>query len=59
MKRDEVNERLFKHMAEAWDSVQSFAKEKNISYRTAAFAIGIKRILEAEHSHKKLVVTEE
>lgn len=47
--RDEVNEALKEQMAKAWKDVSSFAKENELSYRTAAFALGISRILEAEH----------
>ena len=46
--REEVNEELEKKMRKAWRDVSSVAKDKEISYRTAAFALGISRILEAE-----------
>lgn len=46
--RAAVEERLFKVMKGAWRDVSRFALENNVSYRTAAFALGAKRILEAE-----------
>ena len=46
--REEVNNRLKEKMIKAWSDVSNFAKENHISYRTAAFTLGAKRILEAE-----------
>lgn len=46
--RAHVEEKLFKVMKGAWRDVSRFALENNVSYRTAAFALGAKRILEAE-----------
>ena len=48
MTREEVNHELEAQMAAAWQAVSNTAKEKNISYRTAAFVLGMQRILEAE-----------
>lgn len=48
--REKVNERLAEAMGNAWQAVSAFAKERSVSYRTAAFALGIQRILEAEHT---------
>lgn len=47
--REEVNTQLEESMAKAWRAVSDVAKEKGISYRTAAFVLGMQRILEAEH----------
>ena len=46
--RAAVEEKLFKVMKGAWRDVTRFALENQVSYRTAAFALGAKRILEAE-----------
>lgn len=46
--RGVVEEKLYKVMKGAWRDVSRFALENDVSYRTAAFALGIKRILEAE-----------
>lgn len=50
--RDEVNKALSTQMIKAWRDVSRVAEENNVSYRTAAFALGISRILEAEHAGK-------
>lgn len=53
MTRDEVNTKLQDAMKVAWSDVSKFAEEHDVSYRTAAFALGISRILEAEENQKK------
>lgn len=45
---DAVNARLKVLMIAAWRDVEVFAKEHSVTYREAAYALGVKRILEAK-----------
>lgn len=45
MTRNEVNARLKEIMTAAWGEVSAFAKEHNATYRDAAYALAIKKIL--------------
>lgn len=45
--REEVNMELKTIMAKAWSEVSQFAKEHNETYRDAAYALAIKKILDA------------
>jgi glutamate dehydrogenase/leucine dehydrogenase len=45
--REEVNMELKTIMAKAWSEVSTFAKEHNETYRDAAYALAIKKILNA------------
>ena len=44
---DEINQRLERIMAEAFQAVWQLAEEKKLTLRTAAFVIGCSRVLEA------------
>ncbi|MEK9177475.1 MAG: hypothetical protein AAB923_04230, partial [Patescibacteria group bacterium] len=48
MTRKEVNHRLKDVMVLAWNGISRFAKEHNVSYRKAAFALAARRILDAK-----------
>jgi glutamate dehydrogenase (NADP+) len=48
MTRTEVNDRLQGVMHQAWDGVSRFAKSHDVPYREAAFALAIRRILDAK-----------
>jgi glutamate dehydrogenase (NAD(P)+) len=45
---DYVKEQLEKKMIGAWAEVRDFAKARNVSLRSAAYAIAIARVAEAE-----------
>lgn len=45
---EEVNEHLEKIMDKAFESVWDIAKEKNVSLRTGAYLISVKRVVEAK-----------
>jgi len=53
MTRKEVNHRLKEVMTSAWKEVSHFAREYKISYRNAAFALGVQRVINAENARKK------
>jgi glutamate dehydrogenase (NADP+) len=46
--RDAVNSRLKEIMTQAWHDVSEHARARGVSYRTAAYELGIKRILNPE-----------
>jgi glutamate dehydrogenase (NAD(P)+) len=46
--REEMNEELARHMCVAWGQVLEYARVHQTSFRTAAFLLGIERIIEAE-----------
>ena len=46
--REEVNVRLKESMAKAWQGVSAFAKKHNVTFRKAAFALAVERILKAK-----------
>jgi glutamate dehydrogenase (NADP+) len=48
MTREEVNHRLKDVMVLAWDGISKFAKAHQVTYRKAAFALAVKRILDAK-----------
>lgn len=54
MVREEVNRRLEEVMHNAWCDVLAFSKKYKVSYRKAAFALGVSRILEAERDRGRL-----
>lgn len=47
MTREEVNRRLEEVMHQAWTDVLAYAKKYDVSYRKAAFALGVSRIVES------------
>lgn len=54
MSRDEVNAELELVMHRAWSDVLQFSKEHTVSYRKAAFALGVSRILDAERARGRI-----
>jgi glutamate dehydrogenase (NADP+) len=47
MTRDEVNAKLKDIMTAAWSAVSAFAKEHTTTYRDAAYALAIKKLIDA------------
>lgn len=47
--RATVYGKLKTYMEAAWEDVSRFAMTHSVSYRTAAFALGVERLLQAEH----------
>jgi len=45
-----VHDKLKTYMETAWEDVSRFAMTRDVSYRTAAFALGVERIIEAERA---------
>ncbi|XKT74420.1 MAG: Glu/Leu/Phe/Val dehydrogenase [Patescibacteria group bacterium UBA2163] len=54
MTRESVNQRLTDVMTEAWQVVSRFAYKHETSFRTAAFAVGVERIIEAERARGRI-----
>lgn len=54
MTRESVNQRLTDVMLEAWQVVSRFAYQKQTTFRTAAFAVGAERIIEAERARGRI-----
>ncbi len=52
--REQVNSKLEVLMKRAWHDVAQVAYEKQVSLRTAAFALGAERIVEAERARGRL-----
>lgn len=52
--RERVNARLEELMKRAWHDVSRVAYEKQIPLRTAAFVLGVERIIEAERARGRL-----
>lgn len=48
LSRDVVNEKLKEIMSTAWHDVEVYAKEHSVTYRDAAYALAIDRILHAQ-----------
>ena len=48
--REQVNTELKKIMSAAWHDVETFANEHHATFRDAAYAVAIKRILNLEHA---------
>lgn len=54
MARESVNQRLTDMMLEAWQVVSRFAYKNETTFRTAAFAVGAERIIEAERARGRI-----
>lgn len=48
LERDQVNARLKEVMSKAWMGVSEFAKKHSVTFRKAAFALAVERILKAK-----------